>query len=395
MDPETYRNDKPFLLMEGGPLYRIEKRVGIIKANVPFTKRRALVAALITWVPLLLLAAIRGTAFGHQVPVPYLRDFSTYTRFLLAVPMLLLAENLLGPRIAEAAEHFITSGLVTSKDYARFDDAVNRGLRSRDSKVAEVVVALIAYITSTSGFISTAVHVSTWYAVRNEDGSATLTFAGWWLLLFCSPLFHFLVLRWVWRLFLWFQFLARMAKLDLQLFPTHPDQSGGLGFVGETQRFFGMLLFAYSVAIAGVLANDIVYDKVPLTHFAPAIGIYVVLSLLVLLLPLIVFSGQLIRTKRYGLHEYGTLATSYTGSFHKKWIEHDNPEHEQLLGTGDIQSLADLGNSYNIIERMYALPIEPRTLIHLALATLLPMTPLLLAVMPLKDVLKLLMKVIM
>jgi hypothetical protein len=210
----------------------------------------------------------------------------------------------------------------------------------------------------------------------------------------CSPA-PLLVLRWLWRLFLWFQFLGREAKLDVQLSPTHLDEAGGLGFVGEAQRFFGVLLFAYSLAITGVLANEIVYDKVPLTHFAPAIAVYVVAALLLLLGPLMVFTGRLLKTKRRGLHQYGTLATSYTGSFQRKWISGENPDHEPLLGTGDIQSLADLGNSYAMIKKVGGLPLDPRTLIHLTIASLLPMTPLLLTVMPLKEVLKLVLKVLL
>lgn len=105
---------RPFLLMEGGPLFTIQKRLGVIKEHIPFTKRRALIAALLTWFPLLILSAIQGRAFGN-VPVPFIRDFGAYTRFLLAIPLLLLAENILGPRIAGAAEHFVTSGVVAER----------------------------------------------------------------------------------------------------------------------------------------------------------------------------------------------------------------------------------------------------------------------------------------
>ena len=384
---------QPFLLMEGGPFFNLQKRIGLIKQRSAQIKRRALLAALITWLPLFLLAAIQHRAFGHSVPVPFMRDFSTYTRFLLSIPILMLAENILGPRIADAAVYFVRSGLVIEKDYQRFDEFIGDGLRLRDSIVAEIVLAVLAYCFSITSFITTSVHVDTWYASRTDHG-ATLTLAGWWLVGFCAPLLQFLVLRWLWRLFLWFQFLARVRGLDLQLFPTHPDAAGGLGFVGETQRFFGILLFAFSLSVAGVLANDIVYDKIPLQNFLPAIAIYALIVLIAFAGPLVVFTGTLLRTKRHGLHEYGTLATAYTGSFHRKWIEGENPDHEALLGTGDIQSLADLGNSFNIIEKMKPIPIEPLALLHLVVASLLPMIPLLLTVMPLGDLLKLLFKIV-
>ncbi len=383
---------QPFLLMEGGPFFNLQKRFGLIKEKSARIKRRALMAALITWLPLVVLAVVQQRALGH-VPVPFIRDFSTYTRFLLTVPLLILAENILGPRIADAALHFVTSGLVIEKDYERFDHFVGQGMHARDSVVAEVVIAVLAYCLSIFSFIKTAVHVDTWYATQTDHGGV-LTLAGWWMIGFCMPLLQFLMLRWLWRLFLWFQFLARVRSLNLQLFPTHPDEAGGLGFVGETQRFFGILLFAFSIAAAGVLANDIVYDKVPLKIFAPAIAAYAVLALIVVAAPLALFAGTLLKTKRHGLHEYGTLATQYTGSFHRKWIEGENPAGDALLGTGDIQSLADLGNSFSIIEKMKPIPIDPIGLLHLVVASLLPMVPLLLTVMPLGELLKLLFKLV-
>ena len=393
MEQHTYPNSRPFLLMEGGPLYHIEKRVGVIKKNSPLTIRRAFFAAMLTWIPLLILTILQGTAFGHKVIVPFLWDFSAHTRFLLAAPLLLLAEIVIGPRIAEAAEHFVTAGILGEKDFPEFDAAVEDGLRLRDSVLAEIILVVLAYSISTTAFRMTAVHVSTWYGNRTDAGMS-LSWAGWWLILLCVPLLQFLQLRWLWRIFLWFRFLARVGKLDLQLFPTHPDECGGIGFVGEAQRFFGILLFSFSVGLTGVLANEILYDKVSLKHFAPAIGAYAVIALLLLIIPLAVFTPKLLATKRKGLYKYGTLATDYTGLFHRKWICGENPEQEKLLGTGDIQSLADLGNSYSFIERMNALPVNPRSLIHLVVATLLPMTALLLTVMPLKDVVKLLFKLI-
>lgn len=394
MDEIANQIARPFLLMEGGPLFRIQRRMGLIKTNAPLVKRRALLAALLTWVPLLILSVLKGRAIGHSVPIPFLRDFSTYTRFLLSLPLLLLAESILGPRIAEAAAHFVTSGVVLEKDFQRFDNIVERGLRSRDSTLAEIVLVALAYFFTFLAFKLTGVHVSTWYAMVSDSGKS-FTWAGIWLVGFCVPLYQFLLLRWLWRLFLWFQFLSRVCKLDIQLFPTHPDQAGGLGFVGESQRFFGILLFAFSLGSSGVLAEEIIYDKVPLASFAPSIATYVIVALIIIVGPLVVFTGILLRTKRAGLYQYGTLATAYTGSFHKKWVQHQNPDNEPMLGTGDIQSLADLGNSYSYVEKMKPLPIDPRTLIHLVIASLLPLTPLLLTVMPLKDILKLLFKVLM
>jgi hypothetical protein len=394
MDRDSKPPSRPFLLMEGGPLYHLQHRAGRGGEKAKTTIRLAVMLPFITWLPLLILTVIKGTALGNTVELPFLRDFSAYTRLLLAIPLFLVAENLIGPLIADAAEHFITSGVVGEDEYAVFNRAIEDGLRLRDSVLAEILIALVAYAFAIMFFFTRAAHVSTWYATRTDTG-VTPTLAGWWLVLFCTPLLQFLLLRWIWRIFLWFRFLHSISKLHLNLYPTHPDQAGGLGFVGEAQRFFSILLFSYSVGVAGVMANEILYDHIPLKHYGPIIGVYVLLALILILGPLAVFSGKLLKTKRHGLHDYGTLATSYSGSFQKKWIGNGPPDREPLLGTADIQSLADLGNSYSFIERMNAVPVNPRTPLLLAVAALLPMVPLLLTVMPAKEIAKLLFKMIM
>ncbi len=390
--PDSARTTHPVLLLtQGGPTYRIEKRLGLIREQPPSIVRRAFLSILLTWVSLLVLSAVQGTATGHRVMEPFLNDFGAHARFLLGVPLLIVAEAILGPRFGNASIHFINSGLVLEEDFKRFDSAVERGLRWRDSVIAEIVIALLAYLCTFISLRTMAVHVSTWQSIW-VGTTVSLTWAGWWFALFCVPLFQFLVLRWMWRLFLWGQFLWRMTRLRLQLVPTHPDEAAGLGFVGEAHRYAAIIAFGYSFATAGVLANDIIYDKIPLSHFAPAIVIYVILSVAVLLAPICVFGRILLETKRTGLSLYGTLALEYTLSFQKKWIEAPPPRGEALLGTGDIQSLADLGNSFSIIDKMGLLPTGSRTPIAFALACLIPMAPLVLTTMAFEDVLNMLFK---
>lgn len=393
LDNHVSERTRPFLLMQGGPFYRIECRIGLIRKNTPLSVRRAVLAAVVTWLPLLIFSLIRGTALSG-VAIPFLRDFSSYSRFLIGIPLLLLAELILAPRIAETAEQFLRSGVVRPKDFSAFDAAIERGLHLRDSVIAEFIIAVLAYIAAWAAYRQLAVHATTWYSADVGNGQFELTEAGWWQLLFAVPLMHFLIFRWLWRIFLWFRFLNSVSKLDLRLYAMHPDTAGGLGFVGEAQRFFGLLLFSYSCAITGVIANEVLYAKLQLQHFTPLFIAYVILAVLLTALPLFVFTAKLLVIKRRGLHEYSGLATAYTGSFHHKWIEENNSDPESLLGTSDIQSLADLGNSYAFIERMKPIPIDPKALIQIIFISVLPMSTLLLTVMPLKELLRLLIKVV-
>jgi len=242
--------------------------------------------------------------------------------------------------------------------------------------------------------LSTGVHVSTWYSNGKAPGLA-LTFAGWWFVVLSVPLLQFVTLRWLWRLFLWAQFLWRVSLLDLKLDPLHPDGAAGLAFVGNTERFFGLLLFAFSIAVSGVLANAIFYDHLTLISLGPTIAIYVIIAVSIVLSPLLVFFRLLFRIKEKGLYQYGTLATEYTLSFRKKWMSQPRQTEETLLGTGDIQSLADLGNSYSFVEKTNYLPMTMRTPISLAIACLIPMAPLLLTMMPISEILRTLLKTIL
>jgi hypothetical protein len=64
--------------------------------------------------------------------------------------------------------------------------------------------------------------------------------------------------------------------------------------------------------------------------------------------------------------EYGGLAARYTREFHEKWIRGRAPADEPLVGSADIQSLADLANSYEVVRGTRAVPFGRDTIIQLA-----------------------------
>jgi hypothetical protein len=101
-----------------------------------------------------------------------------------------------------------------------------------------------------------------------------------------------------------------------------------------------------------------------------------------------VFAPQLAHAKRKGLREYGTLAERYVREFDAKWLRGGAPADESLLGSGDIQSLADLGNSFQVVREMRIVPIKRDDLLRLVGATLAPIVPLALTMMSLEELLK-------
>jgi hypothetical protein len=103
---------------------------------------------------------------------------------------------------------------------------------------------------------------------------------------------------------------------------------------------------------------------------------------------------RLARTKRAGLVQYGKLATRYVQEFEHKWLEGGAAADDTLLGTGDIQSLADIGGSYERLATMKVTPIDRSTLIAFVLASVLPLLPLALTVMPLDEIVKVLLRAV-
>jgi hypothetical protein len=381
-----------FSIVDGGPLHRLQLRLGFMKQQAPRIARRAVIFALVAWLPLLILSAVQGVALGN-VKIPFLYDPAAYSRFLLAVPLLIVAEIVIGPRIAAATSQFITSGLVPKDHYPDFDAAIADGLRLRDSIVAEVIILVITYIGAFESLRIFSTNFSTWNSLVSGSDHR-LTLAGYWYALVSLPIFQFLVYRWLWRAFIWYRLLWRMSKLDLQLVPTHPDRAGGLGFLGEANRLFAIFIFAYGATASGVLGREVLFEKVPVQSFQIPIAAFVVISLLLFLGPLFMFAPALLATRRKGLHEYSTLGAKLGRLYHQKWVKGINPTYESLLSAPDNTSLANYSHDYELVDQMRIFPFEPRTVVALALAGLLPMVPLLATVMPVEEIFKLLLKVL-
>jgi hypothetical protein len=204
------------------------------------------------------------------------------------------------------------------------------------------------------------------------------------------PIFQFLLCRWYLRVFIWARFLWKVSRMELSLVPTHPDRVGGLGFLTNTAYAWAVLAVAHGAMLAGTLANRIFFVGAALTQFKAEIAVMVIFMLCAILGPLLVFAPQLAAAKRKGLREYGTLAERYVREFDAKWLRRGAPADEPFVGSADIQSLADLGNSYEVVRTMRIAPITRDAVFLVAVATLVPIAPLLLTMMPLEELLRML-----
>jgi len=377
------RNPPDFSLVQGGPLFQMLCRAHMWGEARELLERRMLFFALLTWLPLFLLSALGGELWGGgEGEVPFLKEVVIHVRFLVAVPLLIAAEIMVHRRMRSIVAQFLERKLIPAEAMARFEAAISSTLRLRNSAVAEVL--LIVFVFTAGYLISSSVTVAAGWRTAGQG----LTAAGYWYVFVSLPVFQFLLLRWYFRLFLWIRFLWLVSRIPLKLMPTHPDRLGGLSFVAGTLEGFVPLAFAHGAMLAGLIADRIFHTGAGLLQFRVEIGLLVAFLICLLAAPLLFFSYQLLEAKRLAKREYGTLAQRYVREFDEKWLRGGAPADEELIGSGDIQSLADLGNSFEVVRGMRVIPVTRDAVIMLAVATVLPVAPLLLTIMPLEELLK-------
>ena len=383
------RDAQDFSLVHGGPLFQLLLRARVTSDGLTLVVRRIILFVLITWVPLLALSALEGHLRDGDVALPFLLDLETHIRFLVVVPLLLAAELVVHRRLLLVARSFLDRNLISDAEDARFDAAINSAFRLRNSVLAELL--LLAFVYGVGVLVVwrhyTALAVPTWYARHSAEGYR-LDGAGIWYAYVSLPIFQFLLLRWYFRLFIWIRFLWQVSRLELSLVPTHPDQLGGLGFLGNTVFAFSVLLVAHGAMLAAQIANRIFFAGAALPDFKEEIFVTLVFLLCLVFGPLLVFTPQLSRAKRRGLSEYGTLAERYVREFDGKWLRGGAQASEPLMGSADIQSLADMGNSFTVVRTMRLAPIGRDAVLELAACVLVPLMPLLLTVMPVEQLVK-------
>jgi hypothetical protein len=358
-------------------------------------RRRALVMVIVAWVPLLLLSIAEGLAWGSSVALTFLRDVETHARLLIAVPLLILAEVKVHRELPSIVRRFREEGLVPDAARSQFDAAIASAIRLRNSVIAELLLIVLVYgvgvlIIRRTQFM---LDVPTWYAVTHE-GRLELTHAGWWGALVGMPIFQFLVVRWYFRLFIWARFLWQVSRIDLNLEPTHPDSTAGLHFLAFAERAYRPLLLAMGAALAGMMANRIFYTGAKLLEFKVEVVGTVALLVFAILGPMLVFTPRLRAARRRGIEEYGNLGQRYAREFNRKWLRGGGPADEPLLGSADIQSLADLRNGFQVVEGIGMAPFGMKNVLTLVAITLVPVAPLLLTTFSVEQILDRVLKAV-
>ena len=347
--------------------------------------RRTLLMFLVTWLPVFALAEMGSVLVGPTLRDSFLFDVAALAQFLVVAPLMLYAERYVDSRIREIGGHFVDSGLVPHAKLEGYENLVNRMAAIRRHWLPEAACLLAAY-AATWGWLAEELNngVGTWHAHLTASGER-LTAAGWWEGIVAVPIFQFLLFRWAWKIALWCYCLARIAMLGLRVVPTHPDRAGGLAFVGRLQARFGVVIFAIGVLVMAITYQKLMVEGSAVVSFATLgpIAAYMILAPAAFVLPLLFFTGTLVRAKRVSLDRYAAVIARYCRTVDAKYLEPKASRFQSDEAGEAFGGLADAQETYGAVSRMRLIPFDAGTLTRLVASAVTPMLPLIVQVVPL------------
>lgn len=373
---DEIRAGPPEFSITAGPFNRLARRLHLADASGNLLAWRL---ASIAWLPLLLDSVIRAV-LGSRVD-PIVLDLSVHARFLISLPLLVVAEHLLRTQ-CQAAVTLLHAGNVIDRD--ELERMVQRASARRDNVWIELAFVAIALTGGQLVLWGVTGPTGLFHGIEATSSS----FLRFWYGGLALPLLQFLALRWLWRWLIWTMMLVRLARLPLATIATHPDRAAGLRFVSAPVTAFATFELAFATILAGAWGTQLIDGRITVPALFPTFIAFLVIVGLFAFAPLVPFTPHLYRAQRRSLLVYNPFALEYVRRFHSKWIERRSATGEDVLGTPDIQSLADLDNAYQIISQTGMFVFNSRKLVELWLAAVVPMLPLVLTVVPVEQLLR-------
>jgi hypothetical protein len=375
----------PFAL--GERQQSLASKYGLASSGAVRLSRVIAAALAVTWLPLLVLTLIEGTAFGEAVKIAFLRDHIVNGRYLLAMPLLLLMDRIVEHRTSLAVERLRAAGLVADHDEVVFEKdlaTVKRLWRSHRVRWAFVLLTCSASVVAFA--LNRQLELSSW-RFTGDPASARVSAAGLWELFVATAFVRFLFLRALWKLAVWVWLLARLSKLRLRLEALHPDSRCGLRFLGTTQLAFTPFVAALAVQFGCFVAVAVRYEGMRPMSFKLTAAFFVLFSLALILGPLLVFARQAWLVQERATIVFGAWATLAARHMSAHLFASQRQPLPGQLSTAEISSMTDASA---LFDRVLATRPVPITVWHIAvvmIAAVAPMLLPLLALLPMAEIL--------
>ena len=108
-----------FSLVLGGPGLSNAETSALDGPALEMLRRRVVISVLLCWVPLAVLS-LAQSHFLDGAKLSFFRDIETHVRFLVSLPVLILAEMVVHQRIRPVVKGFIERRVVTEEELPKF-----------------------------------------------------------------------------------------------------------------------------------------------------------------------------------------------------------------------------------------------------------------------------------
>jgi hypothetical protein len=363
-----------YSISEGGLFQRLLKKWKIEKR--PW--KVAIIFICVTWVPLFIFNAIEGKLYSGA-SLPFLKDVAVQGRILIGIPLLILIRNAVYNQVPPVLKYLADVLMLPDEREYFVNGPLQKAKKNIDSVWIDLILLIVVIIIAMSSSTGTALFADHSYAgswvFTNENGSSDLSHAGIWMHYVSILVFQFLFARWVWQYFVWVRLLFQISKMKLNLQPTHPDNTGGLGVIQLAQKNFTLLFVVFGMVISGgmiasLMENTNLFDVIKVQ----VVG-YVILGIFMVLFPLFFFIPKLVKTKYDGLLSLSKAGACLSNKYESEFIKLMGDEKKVAENTVDPSMQIDYFGVYQSLQVMRTVPIRISEIVIMAIMLFAPFIP--------------------
>jgi len=363
-----------YSLTSGGLLNVLFDKLKFFPNRQSSVRFKILFFVLTMGIPLIVLAKIQGGLYNPDIEIPLFDDYEALMRLFVALPIFFLADRKIDPVFNMFLDHM--DDLIIGPDREKFDEMMRKLGKWINSVLPEILFLLSIYIKIYYD-IETKKDVSNWFST-GQVPNVQISYAGWWFLLYCLPIFQLVMIRWFWRWFLCVYLLFRLSRLKITIYAAHGDEAGGLSFIVALPFSFNIISFVMGMIISSNIAVDILHRGETVDQNILLIIFYILIMIILFLGPLLFFGNILIQEKIKGVMSYTALINQHHEAFITKWKKEGHVDQDKLLGSPDVSSLADINGGYQAVKDMRLMLMTKKFFYRFVIMTAIPFVPLIL-----------------
>jgi len=378
-----------FSLVQGGPFHRL---MGCLRLTGPDrlpTMRAVVVLVAVAWLPLALLTVVQAIAESHQAGWGFFVDWTTYTRYCIAIGVMVATERYADERLKLLLDNFSRARLVAKEGLPGYRAALAKADKRSSSKLAEALILVLAFAwTSAVSDYAISAAGSNWQGAV-VGGKVVLSWAGTYEIFISSTLFVFLALRWVWRFCVWTSLLYAISRLPLRLMSHNPDRAAGLGFLTVFPSIFTGFTFAISCVVSSGMLKELSYKAHEPDTVWLVMALWLVICVAWFVGPLLVFVGPLYSAQEKAMLEFGRYATLHHLALGERFAaEASHDDDARRAAAPDFSLVSNLNSIVQSVRQQGMVPVSAGSVKQVLLAAGIPMLPVVLTLIPFLEIVK-------